>query len=266
MHGCWSPLRTLQKGIYQKAVLCSAARCNAICFNCSAVERLGKNKGQVQVGPAHTDVGVHMLTAVFKARISAVQWHFSAPPPSLTQSCSSPGVQLSTTAHILLCATAVTTPGDCRHCRATVLPPHPPCWGGLRGKQPKPFLGHSKPGSVLRASSRQRAAAPLPLLFINNPAVTVTLHTQTESFCTHWKHRADPRCSELCPNHRGGLGGMQQPGAHALWVHTCPPSPVYSSGIRGRSSTPICSQVPAASSCLSSCLQHLTLLPLRNAH
>lgn len=81
MHSCWSLLTPLQKGIYQKAVLCSAACCNAICFNCSAVQRLGKNKGQVQVGPVHTDVGVQMLTAVFKAQISAVQQHFFASAP-----------------------------------------------------------------------------------------------------------------------------------------------------------------------------------------
>lgn len=206
MHSYWPLLTSLQKGIYQKAVLCSAACCNAICFNCSAVERLGKNKGQVQVGPVHTDMGVHILTAVFKAQISAVQGHFSASPPSLTQSCFPPGVQLSTTARILLCATAVTALGDCRHRRATVLPSHPPCWGGLRGEQPKALSGRSEPGSVLRASSRQRAAAPLPLFFINNPAVTVALHAQTNSFCTHWKHGAEPRCSGLCQNHRGGLG------------------------------------------------------------
>lgn len=186
--------------------------------------------------------------------------------PSLTLSCFSPGVQLSTTAHILLCATAVTTLGDGRHRRATVLPPHPPCWGGLRGEQPKALSDRSKLGSVLRASSRQRAAAPLPLFFINNPAVTLALHAQTNSFCTHWKHGAEPRCSGLCQNHRGELGGMQQRRARALWARRCPPSPVYSSGIRGRSSTLICSQVPAASSCLSSCLQHLTPLLLRNAH
>lgn len=44
---CCSELTPLRKGIYRQAALCCAACCNAVCFNCSTVQKVRKNKGQV---------------------------------------------------------------------------------------------------------------------------------------------------------------------------------------------------------------------------